>query len=461
MPLFEKKGSILDADEDLLCFSCSVSEKQLIAQKMPNLVNVYAKYPYANVYKIYKETGNKFRTGSIKVCGSGAEKQVVALFTQFYSGLSFMPNDTVEKREKWFQNSLQQLSQLPKLDSLAFDYGNLVVDCGYSAHQIKQYLEDFCDTYQLHKNREITIILYRDPKVATPPASKKRGDIDVGRKKPASLRPKAKPVVKKSTDQLDLKRVKTMETVFNIDDFCKYQIVDEFGDDRPDVTQLATDPSWSWLFSDSSIQGHLHNINKKLGMTIYEDDTFPVADEIFNAFNYCHSDQLSVVILGQDPYPTRGNAHGLSFSAKKDMKIPKSLHNIYAALVNDEDIDFVKPKHPCLVDWAKQGVLLLNAALTVKESKPGEHLNIWTPLTDRMIELISQKKQHVVFILWGLKAKNKKKLIDSSKHCILEFNHPSSRVAGNSFGKSCKNFSETNAYLTKVGKKPIDWQISE
>ena len=248
------------------------------------------------------------------------------------------------------------------------------------------------------------------------------------------------------------------ETVLVLEDFCKYEIVTSF-DSKPRLSELSLDSSWRWLLSDSLAKSHLDQVDEALGHTIHEDDTFPAPEEIFNAFNYCKYDDLSIVILGQDPYPTRGHAHGLSFSVRTGIPIPKSLNNIYKALENDSEVEFTRPKHGCLESWARQGVLLLNSALTVKEGTAGAHLSNWMPFTDRVIQLISERKKNIIFILWGGKAKAKKKLIDTSRHTIIEFNHPSPMVRGNTFHTDCKNFSEANYYLKTYGKSEINWQL--
>jgi len=178
----------------------------------------------------------------------------------------------------------------------------------------------------------------------------------------------------------------------------------------------------------------------------------------FNALNSTPLNKVKVVILGQDPYPTPGHAHGLCFSVMPEVKpLPKSLLNIYKELqddlgINNSHTGFLEP-------WAKEGVLLLNAVLTVEANKSNAHQNMgWEIFTDRVIETINEKLEHIVFILWGSYAQKKGSKIDTSKHFILKAPHPSPLSAYRGFFGS-KPFSKTNEYLQSVGKAPINWQL--
>jgi uracil-DNA glycosylase len=186
---------------------------------------------------------------------------------------------------------------------------------------------------------------------------------------------------------------------------------------------------------------------------------YPKGADIFNAFNKTPFDKLEVVILGQDPYHGESQAHGLSFSVQKGVTIPPSLRNIYKELQTDIP-GFKIPDHGNLTEWAKQGVLLLNASLTVQAGIPGSHQKKgWEEFTDNVIKTISDKKQGVVFILWGAFAQAKAELIDTTKHHIIKSPHPSPFSADRGFFGS-KPFSKTNEILKKGGKTPIDWQIN-
>jgi uracil-DNA glycosylase len=200
------------------------------------------------------------------------------------------------------------------------------------------------------------------------------------------------------------------------------------------------------------LQSFLNN-EEKLKTTIY-----PSKADVFNAFNITPFEQVKVVILGQDPYHGAGQAHGLSFSVQDGIKPPPSLKNIYKELEGDLDY-FKKPEHGNLTSWAKQGVLLLNATLTVKASTPGSHQKKgWENFTDVVIKTLSDKKENLIFILWGNFAQQKASLINQGKHYIIKSAHPSPFSAYNGFFGS-KPFSKTNEFLTKNGLTPIDWSL--
>jgi len=185
---------------------------------------------------------------------------------------------------------------------------------------------------------------------------------------------------------------------------------------------------------------------------------YPKSSDIFNAFNTTPFDNLKVVILGQDPYHGPNQAHGLSFSVQKGVAIPPSLQNMYKELQN-EIPGFVMPGHGNLTEWAEQGVLLLNATLTVAASTPGSHQKAgWEHFTDKVISEISNRKEGIIFLLWGKFAQAKAGLIDAKKHHILIAPHPSPFSAHSGFF-GCGHFTKTNDILLKEGKQPIEWQI--
>ncbi len=183
---------------------------------------------------------------------------------------------------------------------------------------------------------------------------------------------------------------------------------------------------------------------------------FPPGPQIFAAFDHTPFEQTKVVILGQDPYHGVGQAHGLCFSVNKGVTVPPSLKNIYKELQTDIP-NFEVPDHGDLTHWADQGILLLNATLTVEKDKAGSHQGKgWEQFTDAVIHLLSKEKQHLVFILWGRFAQSKESLIDSSKHLILKAAHPSPFSAYNGFF-GCKHFSQTNQFLQSHHLEPIKW----
>ncbi len=191
---------------------------------------------------------------------------------------------------------------------------------------------------------------------------------------------------------------------------------------------------------------------KLAGKTIY-----PPGQLMFNTFNTTPFDHVKVVLLGQDPYHGPGQAHGLCFSVQTGISPPPSLINIFKEL--NSDIGMPIPNHGNLTKWAEQGVLLLNASLTVRANEPMSHAKIgWAEFTDTVIKKISDQRNHVVFILWGKFAQEKQVLIDETKHLVLKAAHPSPFSANNGFF-GCRHLSKTNEYLAKNGTDPIDWSL--
>ena len=184
---------------------------------------------------------------------------------------------------------------------------------------------------------------------------------------------------------------------------------------------------------------------------------YPPQNKVFNALRYTDFDNVKVVIIGQDPYHGPNQAEGLSFSVSNEVLKPPSLKNIFKELESDLKIPF--PEHNSLIPWTKEGVLLLNAVLTVEENKPTSHANIgWERFTDEIIKIINNKKDPVVFILWGNYAKKKKELITNKKHLIIESAHPSPFSAHHGFFGS-KPFSKTNKFLKENNIKEINWKV--
>jgi uracil-DNA glycosylase len=181
---------------------------------------------------------------------------------------------------------------------------------------------------------------------------------------------------------------------------------------------------------------------------------YPSSTNIYNAFKKTSYDDVKVVILGQDPYHEEGQANGLAFSVNNGVKMPPSLKNIFKEL--QDDIGGELRTNPDLTDWAKQGVFLLNSSLTVIEGRPNSMADIWNTFTDSIIKLLNSKEKPIIFVLWGKNARNKKKLIDTNKHFIIESAHPSPLSAYRGFFGS-KPFSKVNEYLISTGQVPIDW----
>ena len=185
---------------------------------------------------------------------------------------------------------------------------------------------------------------------------------------------------------------------------------------------------------------------------------YPNMHDIFNAFKYTPYSKVKVVILGQDPYHGENQAHGLCFSVNEGIQIPPSLVNIYKEIKSD--LNIIQPNSGCLTKWAKQGVLLLNTTLTVRAGEANSHSKCgWQEWTDEVIKILNERKEPMVFLLWGANARSKKKFINTNKHLVLECAHPSPLSAYNGFF-GCKHFSKANAFLIKNNLEPIDWDLN-
>lgn len=225
-----------------------------------------------------------------------------------------------------------------------------------------------------------------------------------------------------------------------------------------EIKQIELEPSWKEHLSEEFQLPYIYKLKqflvqeKKANKIIY-----PPGKLYFNAFNLTPFDAVKVVILGQDPYHGPNQAHGLCFSVQEGIGPPPSLQNIFHELYADLSIPI--PKHGNLTDWAKQGIFLLNAVLTVEAGKAGAHQGKgWEYFTDKIIQILSTQKEHLVFMLWGSYAQKKSQLIDAKKHLILTAPHPSPLSAHRGFF-GCKHFSRANAYLITHDKTPIDWNL--
>ncbi|WP_314807456.1 uracil-DNA glycosylase [Capnocytophaga granulosa] len=216
-------------------------------------------------------------------------------------------------------------------------------------------------------------------------------------------------------------------------------------------------PSWNALLSSEFEKPYFQALTAFVKKEYSEHTCYPKGKEIFAAFDKCPVEDLKVVLLGQDPYHGEGQANGLSFSVRDGIAHPPSLVNIFREI--EEDLKLPYPESGNLSRWAEQGVLLLNATLTVRANTAGSHQGQgWETFTDAVIKSISDNCQHIVFLLWGSFAKKKIALIDTQKHCILSSGHPSPLSANRGYWFGNKHFSKTNAYLTSVGKQAIDWK---
>ena len=215
--------------------------------------------------------------------------------------------------------------------------------------------------------------------------------------------------------------------------------------------------SWDIILKDEFNKEYFINLINHVKEEYQSKTIYPPQNELFNAFRYTDYNNVKVVILGQDPYHGPNQAEGLSFSVSNEVLKPPSLQNIFKELESDLRIPF--PESNSLKPWARQGVLLLNAVLTVEEHKPTSHASLgWETFTDDVIKILNEKEEPLVFILWGAYARKKKELITNKKHLVIESAHPSPFSARNGFFGS-KPFSKTNEFLKKNNIKEIDWRI--
>ncbi len=220
--------------------------------------------------------------------------------------------------------------------------------------------------------------------------------------------------------------------------------------------EVAIEESWKNVLYDEFTLPYFTTLSESIKKAYLEGTSvFPPPKLVFRAFALCPFDTVKVVILGQDPYHGEGQAHGLCFSVQDGVRTPPSLKNIFKEI--RDDIGTEIPQSGNLERWARQGVLLLNATLTVEEGKPASHQGLgWERFSDAIIRKISENKEHVVFLLWGKYAQNKSVLINDSKHLVLMAPHPSPFSAHTGF-LGCKHFSKTNLYLQRHAQAPIEW----
>ena len=217
--------------------------------------------------------------------------------------------------------------------------------------------------------------------------------------------------------------------------------------------------SWDTLLAEEFQKDYYQQLRKNLTQEYKTRTIYPAMDNIFNALKYTAYEDVKVLLLGQDPYHGQGQAHGLCFSVQKGVDKPPSLKNMFKEL--ESDLGIAAPSHGCLTDWAKQGILLLNTVLTVREGEPNSHKRLgWTIFTDKVIELLNERQDPVIFVLWGRNALEKLPLITNSHHYVLSAAHPSPLSASRGF-LGCKHYSKINEILKSMGKTPIDWRISE
>lgn len=225
----------------------------------------------------------------------------------------------------------------------------------------------------------------------------------------------------------------------------------------PEARRPQLPESWLAHLEPEFSQPYMQELRSFLVEEKRQHRVYPPGPEIFSAFWLTPFERVRVVVLGQDPYIYPGQAHGLCFSVRKGVKIPPSLENIYRELMDDVGIS--RPGHGELTRWAEQGVLLLNASLTVRHGKPNSHRDRgWERFTDRVVQVLDQEREGLVFLLWGSAARRKAERVDRRRHLVLSCAHPSPRSADRGFF-GCRHFSRTNQHLAQRGEAPIDWAI--
>lgn len=222
------------------------------------------------------------------------------------------------------------------------------------------------------------------------------------------------------------------------------------------LDRVRIESGWKEALRDEFLSEYFSDIKSNLLCAMRESEVYPPANLIFRAFDLTPFDSVKVVILGQDPYHGKNQAMGLSFSVPKGVRIPPSLINIYKEI--ESDLGIVEPNSGDLTYWARQGVLLLNATLSVSANRPNSHSNFgWQIFSDAVIRILSQKRENLVFMLWGNYAKSKANLIDERRHLVLKAAHPSPLARGAFFGS--RHFSRCNDYLKSHTISPIDWDL--
>ena len=223
------------------------------------------------------------------------------------------------------------------------------------------------------------------------------------------------------------------------------------------MSSVNMEPQWKQHSETEFSKDYMKSLKSFLATEVKTNTVYPKGSEYFQAFNLTPFEKVKVVILGQDPYHGPNQAHGLCFSVKPGVKVPPSLVNIYKELKSD--VNFEIPSHGFLKNWADQGVLLLNATLTVRAGLAGSHQKKgWEQFTDQAIHALDQQRQGIVFMLWGSYAQKKGAFIDTKKHLVLKAPHPSPLSAHRGF-LGCKHFSKCNEYLKEHGIEPIHWQL--
>lgn len=415
------------------------------------LAEVYSRWPSIDYYKQYSSGSiSRATPGTVKVYTPEdlhGNIGVVVVNYRFYPGNKIFPNDSESTRLTYFRSAFEILQSDPRISVLHLELPSL--DPEYN-----RIIEDYKTTCML--NRKVSPIVNihnRNRSVGRDGGRDGGRDEDNGGVNclPLLLDVPSKVAIVKYRLKVPIEQI-SQTTLYAID-FAPFTIQKENGILKYFPCDSASKMKWNWI-DDPQLCKFAIDVEKQLNPII--DTVFPPKEELFNAFKLI-KDDIRVVIIGQDPYHAKpGQAHGLSFSVPKGIALPPSLRNVYKALEIDVGCTWVE--HGCLIEWAQQGVLLLNTSLTVLQNQANCHAKIWKDFTDRLIQLIAMKHSNLVFMLWGEPAKKKRSLISANNHLILEFSHPS--PLSRSDFSVCTHFSQANKYLSAKGKQPINWQLS-
>jgi uracil-DNA glycosylase len=424
----------------VVCFP-AISQKDITDDDPQFLRDAYGCLPGADYYKQHAASATaRGKPGTYTVHSKGDDGGLINMFIRVYPGTKVLANDNNVLRVKYFRQCLDQLVGCKTITRMHMKFPAKPED-------VKDFIpivEDFCSTYKLNNGVEIDIIIHHPAPTGKTPIVKK-----------------AATTIATETFQLVCEPSQILEqSLFEVD-FIRYRLKDSASTAAPSsegiMKYFPTVAQWNFIRNDPRLNQLATEIPRDI---VINEGVYPPPEDIFNAFTYMKGEP-KVILLGQDPYHRKGQAHGLSFSVMKGVAIPPSLRNVYKALTNDVP-GFTAPKHGHLRGWAEQGVLMLNSALTVEEGKPASHMEIWEPFTDHLVSLLSQKCKNLVFMLWGTKSKSKKRLITGAgeQHLVLECQHPSPQIANNTFEKDCTHFSQANAWLKRHGKQEINWELS-
>jgi len=453
----------LVATGHVVCFP-AISQKDLSPSDPEYLKNVYSAVLGANYYTQHAaSTSARGKTGTFTIYTKG-DGGVINMFVCVYPGTKTLANDNLTLRLKNFKLCLENLVSCRTLATLHFTFP---VKINGPESDLKEYLpilEDFWATYKLNNSIDLKIIVHhQELSTSTRPIIKKKST--AASESAVQVQGQVQAQDTHTHQQSDTFVLDCTPETINEQPLYEVDFVRYILKTKPAAPSNLTlnvmkyfPESFKWNFITNDQR--LSNIAQDIPLdSVVKETVYPPPDSIFNAFDYM-KDDLKIVLLGQDPYHRKGQAHGLSFSVQRGVAVPPSLRNIYKALSNDIP-GFTTPKHGCLTEWAEQGVLMLNTALTVQEGEPGSHLTIWEPFTDRLIALLSEQCKGLVFILWGNKAKAKARLISKTGgHLVLECQHPSPQITNNTFDKDCKHFSLANTWIKEHGKTPINWQLA-